>query len=143
MNRSTLITGVVIVGVVVVLLLGFNLTRADVASMLEKDDITRISVFYQPDFSTFDITDEREIEDFLNIVLNCDIEKQKEGDETTGYLYLMTLYSGEVEYGRITLGNSITIYPNTYIFKEGNVDHETLINYLDETYEVNMENRIE
>lgn len=143
MKRTTLITSIVIIGTIVIILLGFNLTRTEIGSMLEKDDITKISVFYQPDFSTFDITDETEIESFLNIVLNCEIQKQEEGKESTGYIYLMTLYNGDIEYGRISLGNSISIYPNDYIFIEGDVDSETLINYLDKTYDVNMENRME
>ncbi len=141
MNRSALIAGVVIIGLVLTILLGFNLTRSKIESILQKEEITKISVFYQPDFTTFDMTDPEEIDGFLNIVLNSKIEKAEEDKQSTGYIYVLTLFNDDIEYGRLTLGNSLSIYPNEYQFVEGDIDQDTLIEYLDSTYKMNMDKR--
>lgn len=102
-------------------------------------DVTVLKVFYQPDFVNFEVTDQHKINDLLDRLGNCKLHQQVDGEESTGYMYSLKFLRKDKELMTVLLGESIIINGITYTIIEGELETNSVMQYIDKMYDEEMD----
>jgi hypothetical protein len=108
------------------------------SDIIDVEDVTVLKVFYQPDFVNFEVTDQHKINDLLDRLGNCKVHQQVDGEESTGYMYSIKFLREDKEIMTVLLGESIIIKGITYTINEGELETNSVMQYIDKMYDEEM-----